>query len=117
MNYIQKARRIESINPSVCVPLLDVPDTSIPYDDMRKSKAVNMIKPEKTTSILSQLAKNQVAYTNISGCTVKMITRIHDDVYVDDVVVKGERANCYYVEINGEIYSIYKTIVIFAKRD
>ena len=117
MNYIQKARRIESINDRLCVPLLDVPDTSIPFDEMRKCSAVNAVKPEKSTSILSQLAKNQIVYTNICGCTVRMISRIHDDVFVDEVIIRGERGNFYYVEINGEVYSIYKTIVIFAKRD
>ena len=114
MKYIQKARDIDNVNIEVKAPIKNV-TKDMSFEEMVRAAPINTVDKFESNSILSQLKTGNQTYTDIAGMTLKMYARIDDKIFEDTVTIKGERGNFFYIEINGEIYSIYKTIVIFAK--
>ena len=68
-------------------------------------------------SILSVLAKDTQDYTDLSGQTVTMVTKIGENVYHDVVKLIGCTNNGYVVEIGGEEYTVRRAIARFITGD
>lgn len=112
-NYIKKTKDGANYNPEVHAPIRRVSD-DMTFDQMKRAEVTNVQNKFKSSSILSMLDGANRYYSDIEGVTVKMIAKIHDTVYTDTVIVRGDMGNFYIVEIDGEKYSVSKNCVVFA---
>lgn len=109
MVYITKAKAVE--NTPVRVAVYDAPlDT--PYSDIAKFPIVNAQAREPSKSILSQL-DNAPMLADVNGWKVTMVTKLGESEFSDTVEIVGEKNRSYHVRINGEVYSVLKSVVRF----
>ena len=112
---IRKARDTDNREIEVKIPLYLYSEDAT-FKDYINAPAINEVDIE-SDSILSLLSGKGKEYTDISGMECLMLAWVNDKVYKTNVIIKGRTANHIIVEIEGADYSVYRTQVIFTKRD
>lgn len=112
MAYITKAKAVE--NTPVRVAVYDAP-LGTPYSDIAKYPIVNTQAREPTKSILSQL-DNAPMLADVNGWKVTMVAKLGENEFVDTVEIIGEKNRSFHVRINGEVYSVVKSVVRFINK-
>lgn len=113
-NIIALARESENRELNVNVPLYLYSEDAT-FKQYIDAEPINTIKND-SDSILSLLGGKR-QYSDITGIECLMLTFDGDKKYKNNVIVKGQTAKRYIVEIDGVEYSVYKGCVIFTKRD
>lgn len=119
MKYVTKAKNTDTAE--VRAPLLPA---SFKCEDVENyawallnpSEAQNITVANKdATSILSCLDDAKREYSDISGCIVTMVTRIHDNIFQDEVEVVAENSTSYIVRVlaTDDHIAVYKGVVRF----
>lgn len=119
MADIVKSRNRGQNGGPVKVPLYQC-GSDVQWDSITTMPVVNKVVFKGAgsgTSILSVLAKNTEEYTDISGEIVTMIAKIGDNVFSDVVKVIGCTNTGFVVEIEGEEYTVRRSIVRFVVGD
>ncbi len=113
-NIIAIARESENRELNVNVPLyLYSEDAS--FKEYIDAEPISETKTE-SDSILSLLGGKR-QYSDLNGIECLMLTFDGDKKYKNNVIIKGQTAKRFIVEIDGIEYSVYKGCVIFTKRD
>lgn len=119
MADIVKSRNRGQNGGPVKVPLYQC-GSDVQWDSITTMPVINKVVFKGAglgTSILSVLAKDTEEYTDISGKTVTMIAKIGESVFSDVVKVIGCTNTGFVVEIEGEEYTVRRSIVRFIVGD
>ena len=119
MADIVKSRNAGQNAGPVKVPVYQA-GTDARWDGITTMPIVNKVKIEGSgngKSVLSVLSQNTEEYTDMSGHTVTMVTKIGDNIYHDVVKLAGCTNNGFVVEIADVEYTVRRSIVRFITGD
>lgn len=113
MKYITTATRNDNIEDAFIELHKVNPDMT--FDEAKNAPVTNRVHKYGGKDVRRFLNdKNAVSYTNVTGSTVTMFTNIQDEESVNEnVTIIGKRGKYLVVQMDGELYSIYESCIVF----